>query len=299
MVQLMANYNYQACVAFVRKQEGGNTDTRGDRGGRTGRGGITHTTYDSYRDKKGLPRQDVFLINDAEIAEIYWNGYWQPIRGDELPAGVDLSIFDFAINSGTAKANWEHRQATSAGFNATALLIHKICGDRLSFMHSLGSWARFGAGWGRRVAECEATALVMAGVPLEPALQAAIAKKGSKAPARKIAAGAVAAGGMHHYVADAAWVLAAVVGLLVVAAAITAFNNWRQGARVDALTAAIDKMKAEQAAAIAAKAAASVQADLKAKSIAAEQAALDCAKNAINHAMAAPPAPPQTSHTNK
>jgi Glycosyl hydrolase 108 len=105
MVQLMANYNYQACVAFVRKQEGGNTDTRGDRGGRTGRGGITHTTYDSYRDKKGLPRQDVFLINDAEIAEIYWNGYWQPIRGDELPAGVDLSIFDFAINSGTAKAN--------------------------------------------------------------------------------------------------------------------------------------------------------------------------------------------------
>lgn len=277
----MAHDNYPACVAFVRKQEGGNTDTPGDRGGRTGRGGITHTTYDAYRDRKGLPRQDVFLIGDAEIAEIYAIGYWQPIRGDELAAGVDLCIFDYAINSGPGKANWDRLQAIAGGAKDPASLIHKICADRLSFMHSLGSWSRFGAGWGRRVAQCEATALVMAGAPLEPALKAANAKKGSKAPARTITAGAVAAGSTHHYLIGGAWALAAIIVLAVLASAVVAFNTWRQGARVDALSDAVARMKAAQAAASAAKTAAGVQADLKAKTISAEQAELDAAKAAI------------------
>ena len=117
--------------------------------------------------------------------------------------------------------------------------------------------------------------------PLEPALQAAIAKKGSKAPARTITAGAVAASGTHHYLIGGAWALAAIIGLVVLASAIAAFNTWRQGARVDALSDAVARMKAAQAAASAAKTAASVQADLKAKTISAEQAELDAAKAAI------------------
>jgi lysozyme family protein len=284
MVQPMAYDNYQACVAFVRKQEGGNTDTPGDRGGRTGRGGITHTTYDAYRDHKELPRRDVWLISDAEIAEIYSMGYWQPIRGDELVPGVDLCIFDYAVNSGPAKANWERLQAIAAGFQTPASLIDMICSDRLSFMHSLVSWDRFGLGWSRRVAECEATALAMAKVPLGLALKTATAKKESKISARVITAGAAVGGGAHHYFAGSLWALAAIVGLVVLASAIASFNAWRQGARIDALTTAIEKMKTEQAAAIAAKAAASAQADLKEKAIAADQAALAAARDAISKA---------------
>src|ERR1019366_2697867 len=119
----MSIANYAACVAFVRKQEGGNCDTPGDRGGRTGRGGITHTTYDAYRSKKGLAAQDVWLISDSEIAEIYAANYWDPIHGDRLPAGQDLALFDYAINSGPAKAN---EARLLAGTGDAPALIDKI-----------------------------------------------------------------------------------------------------------------------------------------------------------------------------
>lgn len=254
----MAQDNYAACVAFVRKQEGGNTNTPGDRGGRTGRGGITHATYDAYRSAKGLPLQDVYKISDAEIAAIYAAGYWAPVHGDELAAGVDLCIFDYAINSGPKKANWERLQAIAGGAKETPALIHKICADRLAFMHALGSWSRFGAGWSRRVAQCEATALQMAKVPLAPVLEAAQAKRStSKTRASAIVAvGAPASAGAHGYIHHGPWVLAAIIGGIVLFAAIAAFNAGRQGQRADALTAAIKKIRDEQAAAFAAKLAA-------------------------------------------
>lgn len=288
----MAHENYYACVAFVRRQEGGNTDTPGDRGGRTGRGGITHTTYDVYRDRKGLPRQDVFKISDAEIAEIYAREYWDPIHGDELAAGVDLCIFDYAINSGPKKANWERLQAIAGGAKEAAALIRKICADRLAFMHALGSWSRFGKGWGRRVAECEATALQMVRVPLRPVLEDAKAKReAAKTRASAVvAAGAPASAGTHEYLHHGLWVLAALIGIVALLAAIAAFNAWRQGQRADALTAAVKKMQAEQAAAFAAKMATDAAANLKAKAIAADQAALAVAKDAIGKVEISQPA---------
>ena len=280
----MANYNYQACVAFVRKQEGGNTDTPGDRGGRTGRGGITHSTYDVYRDKKGLPRQDVFLINGAEIAEIYWKSYWQPIRGDELTAGADLCIFDYAINSGPTKANLAHLQAIRAGATAPASLIHRICKDRLSFMHSLGSWSRFGPGWGRRVAECEAAALLMANMPLAPALKTATAAKSGyvKKVGGTVIAGSVGGAGAHQLIEHGLLALVAIGGIIIFAASISAFNAWRQAQRVDALTAAIKDMQVKQTAAFAARLSADAQVAAKQKAIDAEQTALAAAKDAIS-----------------
>src|ERR1019366_3412777 len=162
----MVQSNYLACVAFVRKQEGGNCDTPGDRGGRTGRGGITHTTYDAYRSRKGLKAQDVWMISDAEISDIYATEYWNPVHGDLLSTGEDLALFDYAINSGPGKAN---QAKILAGEGDTATMIHKICASRLSFMESLGSWGQFSGVWGRRVSQCEALALQMAGA-LTPAV---------------------------------------------------------------------------------------------------------------------------------
>jgi lysozyme family protein len=286
----MAQSNYAACVAFVRKQEGGNTDTPGDSGGRTGRGGITHTTYDAYRASKGLPAQDVFKISDDEIAEIYATNYWKLIYGDRLPAGQDLALFDYAINSGPAKANEARMLAGDAG---VPTLIHKICAERLSFMHSLGSWSHFGAVWGRRVAQCEALALQMAR-SLTPAVadKAAQAKDAQKKnAARVVTGGVVAAGAASHFANAGHWALIAILGIAGVGAAIAIFNVWRQSQRTDALTSAIQQMQAAQAAAAAANAAVAKQVSDKEAAIAAEQAALAAAKSAIDKALSGPPLP--------
>ncbi len=286
----MAQSNYAVCVAFVRKQEGGNTDTPGDRGGRTGRGGITHTTYDAYRASKGLPLQDVFKISDAEIAEIYATNYWNPIYGDRLPAGQDLALFDYSINSGPAKAN-EARML--AGNGDVPTLIHKICASRLSFMHSLGSWGQFGAIWGRRVAQCEALALHMAG-SLTPATADAAAQAKDvqkKNAARVVTGGVIAAGAASHFANAGHWALIAILGIVGVGAAIAIFNAWRQGQRADALTSAVQQMQATQAAAAAACAAVVKQVSDKEAAIAAEQAVLAATKTAIDKALSGSPLP--------
>lgn len=275
----MTQANFAACCDFVRKQEGGNTDTPGDRGGRTGRGGITHTTYDAYRARKGLPSQDVFQISSAEIAEIYAVEYWIPIYGDRLPAGEDLALFDYAINSGPAKANLARIDAKGSD---SAALIREICESRLAFMHALGSWSRFGAGWGRRVTECEALALRMAG-ELTPAT-VDLAKESHSAKQGRVqqiivGGGGVIAGTVHFGVNH--WIIAALLAVIVAAVAIAQFNAHRHGARADTLASAVSKMQAAQAIAAAARANADAQVAAKAKTIEAEQNALAAVRAAL------------------
>jgi lysozyme family protein len=191
----MTASNYPACMAFTRRQEGGNTDVRGDRGGRTGRGGITHSTYDSYRHRRGLPLQDVFKISDAEISDIYRGEYWTPVQGDSLPVGVDLCLFDISINSGPVRA--EHILHAVGPIESPANLVHAVCAERLRFLKGLSSWGRFGRGWSRRVSECEARAMDMVAT-IDPAAKAHIEKTKAAKEVKKSntrAGGAVVVGG--------------------------------------------------------------------------------------------------------
>ena len=41
---------------------------------------------------EGLTHDDVYPI--------YKENYWDTVRGDDLPSGVDWSTFDWAVNSG-------------------------------------------------------------------------------------------------------------------------------------------------------------------------------------------------------
>ena len=37
---------------------------------------------------------------DEDVAAIYKENYWDRIKGDSLPSGVDWSVFDWCVNSG-------------------------------------------------------------------------------------------------------------------------------------------------------------------------------------------------------
>lgn len=137
----MAASNYQACIAFTLKWEGGKSNDPHDPGGRTMEG-VTQRRYDEFRDAKQLSRRTVFQMMPAERNEIYRSGYWEPVNGDALTAGVDLTLFDYAFNSGPARALRAWRLAKANGAPAEAI-IRKLCGERLSFLHSLGNWRYF------------------------------------------------------------------------------------------------------------------------------------------------------------
>ncbi len=65
--------------------------------------GITHLTLASWRGRP-VTKDDVRVLSRAEAAEIYRARYWNAIAGDDLPAGLDLATFDYAVNSGPSRA---------------------------------------------------------------------------------------------------------------------------------------------------------------------------------------------------
>lgn len=288
----MAVGGFSACLANTLREEGGLSNDPGDPGGLTNKG-ITHATYDAYRASKGLYPRSVAQIADDEIRDIYITNYWTPIGAETLPAGVDLSAFDYAVNSGPARA----RRALIAamdGKSSVGTIIDNICGGQLSFMHALGTWKSFGKGWAARVARIEAESLQMAG--LSPAPNAASAR--AKADAHKIAttaAGGVGASGIFAGPAHfAGWVVAAAVAIAAVVALVNAFNAWRQSQRADALDQAVSDLQAKAKAAAAAQAASTAAKTAAASAIAAEEQKIASAKAAV--ASAAAPGVVTTPH---
>jgi lysozyme family protein len=94
------------------------------------------------------------------------------VHGDDLPTGVDYVVFDAAINSGPGRAaKWLQEVVGVAADGAIgkstlaavaahdpADIVDMYQAKRLKFLQALPTWATFGKGWGRRVAEVETAA---------------------------------------------------------------------------------------------------------------------------------------------
>ena len=92
---------FEACLPFILREEGGYSNTPGDHGGATNYG-IIQTEYNVYRHSHGLPLQSVHLIAPSEYREIYWTGYWLP-NCPSLPNGLNLSVFNINVNGGPGR----------------------------------------------------------------------------------------------------------------------------------------------------------------------------------------------------
>ena len=106
---------------------------------------------------------------------MYKAKYWDKIKGDDLPEGVDYCVFDAAINSGPGRAaKWlqlcvgvepdggigPKTLAAVAAFDPKDL-VEDYAKRRLSFLSDLPTWGTFGKGWSRRVAEVQTAATTM------------------------------------------------------------------------------------------------------------------------------------------
>lgn len=170
----MAAESFDRALALVLELEGGFVADPRDPGGATNHG-ITRATLARAR---GRPASvaDVKALTRAEAGAIYRHSYWAEIGGDALPAGLDLAIFDFGVNSGPAraiealqtalglKADGRIGPATLAALAACdpAATIRRVTVDRLGFMRRLSTWAAFGRGWTARVTRVERESLALA-----------------------------------------------------------------------------------------------------------------------------------------
>lgn len=167
-----------ACLAETMKWEGGWVNDPVDPGGPTMKG-VTQRVYDGHRDGAGKSRRSVRMIEDYELQAIYRGSYWRVVRGDDLPPGVDLAVFDYAVNSGPQRAIKALQRAVNVATDGhlgaatigavtrmpADVVVRSILQQRRSFLRRLKTFWRFGKGWMRRCDGVEHTALAMAGLP--------------------------------------------------------------------------------------------------------------------------------------
>ena len=94
--------NFPAALAHTLQFEGGWSNNPNDPGGATMKG-ITHRTYAHYLGRD-VSHDELRAIPDDHLAEIYRKRYWDACRCSDLPDGLDLAVFDTAVNTGPAQA---------------------------------------------------------------------------------------------------------------------------------------------------------------------------------------------------
>ena len=166
--------NWEACFAMVLKHEGGFVNHPKDPGGMTNLG-VTRTNWELYLDHD-VTEADMRALTPEMVKPFYKKNYWDKIRGDELPSGVDYAAYDLAVNSGTGRAAKYLQQI--AGVTADGVIgprsmeaikkcdaegvVDEICNMRMTFLKGLGTFETFGNGWTIRVNDVKAKATEMA-----------------------------------------------------------------------------------------------------------------------------------------
>lgn len=171
--------NFARALPLVLKHEGGLVNHPKDPGGATNKG-VTLATFRAYVKPKGTVA-DLKKITDEQVSAVYYRHYWARVMAHELPSGVDLAVFDFAVNSGPDRAaktlqrvlgvvvDGKIGPATiAAAKKADARAVIKgVCSARLAFLKALKTWPTFGKGWARRVEDVQATAYSWIGKPAD------------------------------------------------------------------------------------------------------------------------------------
>ena len=170
--------NFDRSLQMLLAHEGGFVNHPADPGGMTNLG-VTKAVYEAWVGRP-VDEKEMRALKPADVAPLYRKKYWDAVRGDELPSGLDYAMFDYGVNSGNSRAIRTLQECVGVpadgGFGPKTLaavsqfkeegvktLITEVCDKRLSFLKSLKTWPVFGRGWERRVNEVKAKSLAMSG----------------------------------------------------------------------------------------------------------------------------------------
>ena len=165
--------NFDSALKAVLHHEGGFVNHPADPGGMTNLG-VTKRVWEEWVGHE-VDEKAMRALTPELVGPMYKAKYWDKIKGDDLPEGVDYAVFDAAVNSGPGRAaKWLQScvgvepdggigpkpLAAVASFDPKDL-VEDYAKRRLSFLMDLPHWGTFGKGWGRRVAEVQTVASTM------------------------------------------------------------------------------------------------------------------------------------------
>ena len=165
--------NYQKCLEMILHHEGGYVNHPKDPGGETNFG-VTKRVYEEWGGTK-----DMKDLTVEDVAPIYEKNYWGRVKGDDLPSGLDLCVFDFGVNAGTGRAakylqtmigtvadggigpNTLKAVDAYVEENGLQTTIENYQANRQGYYEKLKTFETFGRGWTRRVEETTSSAIEM------------------------------------------------------------------------------------------------------------------------------------------
>ena len=152
-------------IEVVLHHEGGYVNDPKDPGGETNLG-VTKRVYEDFGGEKEMKE----LVKE-DVEPIYKKNYWDRVKGDDLPEGLDLCIFYFAVNAGPGRAaKFIQRLVNTTvdgGIGPNTLkcindhvekygvstTIDQYQSARHNYYQGLSTFETFGRGWTRRVDE--------------------------------------------------------------------------------------------------------------------------------------------------
>lgn len=168
---------FPACLAIVLKHEGGYVNHPRDPGGMTNLG-VTRRVWEAWTGRKATEAEMRGLTRDM-VAPLYRKNYWDKVKARDLPPGLDLHVFDFAVNAGPARAVRYLQMMVGTNpdgkigpltikalsnyidLYGTRKAILRYAELREEYYRQLRTFNTFGKGWLRRVREVTDAALGM------------------------------------------------------------------------------------------------------------------------------------------
>jgi lysozyme family protein len=165
--------NWQKSFELMLKSEGGFSNHPSDPGGMTNLG-VTKATWENWVGRES-DEAEMRGLTPEKVEPLYKKKYWDAVRGDELPMGLDYLMFDFAVNAGAGRAIKTLQTAVGVtpdgGFGPMTMaavqavdpveLIERFSQAKEDFYRSLTTFATFGKGWLNRVADVKVKASAM------------------------------------------------------------------------------------------------------------------------------------------
>ena len=165
--------NFDKCLEMLLSHEGGFVNHPEDPGGITNLG-VTKKVYDEWTGSEST-EQEMRDLTPDDVAPIYKKNYWDRVKGDSLPSGLDWACFDWCVNSGSGRPAKAVQRAVGAtqdgaiGPQTLGLIMEKdpeeiinyVYGVRQDFYKGLKTFETFGRGWTRRNKETLHQALEM------------------------------------------------------------------------------------------------------------------------------------------
>jgi lysozyme family protein len=116
-------------------------------------------------------------LTPADVEPLYKKKYWDVVRADELPSGIDYMVFDMGVNAGPGRSIKLLQAAVGVtadgGLGPISMaavqaadpvkLIDQFSRNKEAFYRSLDSFTVYGTGWLNRVAAVKVKAILMLG----------------------------------------------------------------------------------------------------------------------------------------